>query len=108
MLTGKALNDFIDWLWQSKFNKEDYKEYEDFLNNQKPSHTQADIIDWFDSVNIIIAPYIERTGKTEWMWGGCIYHNYFGNFYDIENKSSRTEAISESIKKANEIYNTTH
>ena len=57
ILTDKAKEDFIDYLRESKFKKEDYKEYEDYIENQKESHTYENIIEWFDSVGVYI--YLE-------------------------------------------------
>lgn len=102
ILTGKAKEDFIDYLWQSKFKKDDYKEYEDYIDNQKESHTYADIIEWFDSVGIYIEIQIHQILRGVNMWRGkvnnCVYD-------DLEYKSNRQQATKEAIKKANQIYN---
>lgn len=100
ILTGKAKEDFIDYLWQSKFKKDDYKEYEDYINNQKESHTYADIIEWFDSVGIYITilnldlqrRFYYKIVRTERIEGYFLH-------------SERQEATKQAIIKANEIYN---
>lgn len=102
ILTNKAKEDFIDYLWESKFKKEDYKEYEDYIENQKESHTYADIIEWFDSVGVYI--YLET---------GMYFNKPNFRYKIITNDDtcigykeySRQEATIQAITKANEIYN---
>lgn len=110
ILTGKAKEDFIDYLWQSKFNKDDYKEYEDYIENQKESHTYADIIEWFDSVGI----YVTIEGVFDRMLGyhrGYEVHIYQDgkqpiSLFDNEDVFNiRQQATKQSITKANQIYN---
>lgn len=97
ILTGKAKEDFIDYLWQSKFNKDDYKEYEDYIDNQKESHTYADIIEWFDSVGI----YIEIV-----LCCGLFDFIVDENISDVKiGYTTREYATKQAIIKANKIYN---
>ena len=101
ILTNKAKEDFIDYLWESKFKKEDYKEYEDYIENQKESHTYADIIEWFDSVGIYIEIHYSRILGDKFL---CIV-NTGANYNLTSYQDSRQESTIQAIIKANKIYN---
>lgn len=98
LLTGKAKEDFINYVWSSSFEKEDYKEYENYLDNQKENHTYSDIIGWLDSVGMVIGLTYFKLGGGYFEWR-IHYTRYFGK------GDSRHEATTESIKQSNIIYN---
>lgn len=109
-LTGKAKEDFINYLWNSKFKKEDYKEYEDYIENQKESHTYADIIEWLDSLDVYVEIGLDKTTYPKY-WVEISKYTHFGNYKEIFNDGlykDRETATQQAIIKANEIYNEQH
>ena len=112
ILTGKAKEEFFNWLDNQGVNGIDISnwEFEKFHLLSNVSQNSL-IIEWFDSVEIYIniEPYI----------GGGDVVFYFGvinrraDFIDEHYSSAnddiyfgtRQEALTEAIKKANEIYN---
>ena len=105
ILTGKAKEDFENYILNenlrhdsevliSVYNQEtlfiDYKDVKKPLLN-------ALIIEWFDSVGIIITSDYFELNK------GFYSEILESNFEII--KPTRQEALAEAIKKANEIYN---
>ena len=105
ILTGKAKEDFENYILNenlrhdsevliSVYNQEtlfiDYKDVKKPLLN-------ALIIEWFDSVGIIITSDYFELNK------GFYSEILESNFEII--KPTRQEALTEAIKKANEIYN---
>ena len=105
ILTGKAKEDFENYVLNkelghdsevliSVYNQEtlfiDYKDVKKTLLN-------ALIIEWFDSVGIIITSDYFELNK------GFYSEILESNFEII--KPTRQEALAEAIKKANEIYN---
>lgn len=122
-LTGKCLKDFYNHL-----NK-DYKEcdfaYDLNINDfsfKTKTEQNALIIDFFDSVGIIITisedsfnHVNEEENKDYWY---LVYSylikkysdiddglNDYKEYYSTEDFNNRQEALTEAIKKANEIYN---
>ena len=83
ILTGKAKDDF-----SYNYNMSDFNGYSETLQNTL-------IIDFFDSVGIYIN--IRRTNNE--------FISYITNDESSFYKKIRQEALSEAIKKANEIYN---
>ena len=105
MLTGKAKEDFENYVLNkelghdsevliSVYNQEtlfiDYKDVKKTLLN-------ALIIEWFDSVGIYITSDYFELNKG-------FYSEILGSNFAIV-KPTRQEALTEAIKKANEIYN---
>ena len=89
-LTGKAKEDFI----KTKIGNE-ISLFESML----PIYRNALIIEWFDSVGIYItSDYFELNKE--------FYSEILDSNFAIV-KPTRQEALTEAIKKANEIYNTT-
>ena len=101
ILTGKTKEDFERWLHS---NDELIKEgiYDDtYLTDvfeELPLNLQyASIIEWFDSVKIhITSDYFELNKG--------FYSEILNENFAIV-KPTRQEALTEAIKKANEIYN---
>ena len=105
ILTGKAKEDFENYVLNknlghdsevliSVYNQEtlfiDYKDVKKTLLN-------ALIIEWFDSVGIIITSDYFELNKG-------FYSEILNENFEIV-KPNRQEALTEAIKKANEIYN---
>ena len=90
ILNGKAKKDFKEFL----YNKYDvlYK-----LKDYHKTMLYAEIIEWFDSVGIIITSDYFELNKG-------FYSEILDNNFAIV-KPTRQEALTEAIKKANEIYN---
>ena len=87
ILTGKCRDEFLDW---------SFKNVSMVFNGCPESVEHALIIDFFDSVGIyVITSY--GVISNSWMFS---VKKETGNFY-----SSRTQATTEAIKKANEIFN---
>ena len=92
ILTGKAKLDFEKWL--DKQNVAPYK----VMFYDIPIVVQiAYLIEWFDSVGIIITSDYFELNK------GYYSEILDSNFAIV--KPTRQEALTEAIKKANEIYN---
>ena len=100
ILTGKAKEEFFNWLDNQGVNGIDISnwEFEKFhlLSNVSQN---ALIIEWFDSVGIYINVELDYLHI---VWFPSIDNNWA--FEEIEFKT-RQEATEEAIKKANEIYN---
>ena len=99
ILTGKAKKDFIKWLY-FKHNLQPYNLFNEIIQ-------YALIIEWFDSVGIYIMPEI---CSIKGIFTATIFHEKYRTktgrtISVIENFNSRQEALTEAIKKANEIYN---
>ena len=90
ILNGKAKKDFKEFL----YNKYDvlYK-----LKDYHKTMLYAEIIEWFDSVGIYITSDYFELNK------GFYSEVLDSNFAIV--KPTRQEALTEAIKKANEIYN---
>lgn len=105
LLTGKEKESFLEWL-----DKQDLAPYRVIFDEVPLIIQTSYIIEWLDSVGIKILPCYGLSG---WY---CVVKNYnnkeFGNykcFHVVNNRindfDTRQEAITEAIKKANEIYN---
>ena len=94
ILTGKAKGDFVKWV----YSEYDYK-YE-HLKDFYPLHLlDGLIIEWFDSVGI----YVDVNKWSLSFWRSSIYYPYLKSLGC--GFSTRQEATTEAIIKANEIYN---
>ena len=96
MLTDKAKQEF--WCSLSIKELKEFDTYSVVIQN-------ALIIDWFDSVGIIITIDIYRLTQTDYGFTSTIWSKGFRNFEDIDNFKSRQEATKKAIEKANEIFN---
>ena len=96
ILTGKAKEEFFNWLDNQGVNGIDISnwEFEKFHLLSNVSQNSL-IIEWFDSVEIHVNA-VRYSGE---FWKGIAEHER------TEIHLSRQEAITEAIKKANEIYN---
>ena len=92
ILNGKAKKDFILWL-----NNQPVAHYEVMLDDIPKCYLNALIIEWFDSVGIYITSDYFELNK------GFYSEILDSNFAIV--KPTRQEALTEAIKKANEIYN---
>ena len=108
ILTGKAKEEFFNWLDNQGVNGIDISnwEFEKFHLLSNVSQNSL-IIEWFDSVGIYIMPEI---CSIKGIFTATIFHEKYRTktgrtISVIENFNSRQEALTEAIKKANEIYN---
>lgn len=101
-LTGKAKEDFKIWFDTN---------YLDFWNQYHKYDTliNALIIEWFDSVGIIILPkrFTHKLEFSDWYFiitnkQGVHLNNYLEDRLNVD---SRQEATEKAIEKANLIYN---
>ena len=118
ILTGKTKEDFENYVLNKELGHDSevlisvYNQESLFINynNVKETLLNALIIEWFDSVGIYINTTYEEYEdiqvknlpvkiKTWSVWIKWI------NELLLEGFSSRQEALTEAIKKANEIYN---
>ncbi len=105
ILTGKAKEDFENYVLNKELGYDSevlisvYNQESLFINynNVKETLLNALIIEWFDSVGIIITSDYFELNK------GFYSEILESNFEII--KPTRQEALAEAIKKANEIYN---
>ena len=98
ILTGKAEEEFFDWLDNQGVNGIDISNWE-FEKFQLLSNVSQNalIIEWFDSVGIYITSDYFELNKG-------FYSEILNENFEIV-KPTRQEALTEAIKKANEIYN---
>ena len=98
ILTGKCKRTFLKWLKirvNSTLHEIDKIEF--WFNLQDESFKIALIIEWFDSIGIYItSDYLELNKG--------FYSEILNENFEIV-KPTRQEALTEAIKKANEIYN---
>ncbi|WP_126654137.1 hypothetical protein [Chryseobacterium aureum] len=110
MLTGKAKIDFETWYLKMLRSKPEIQDrYWDenllsFFWNSDDTIRNAYVFDWLESVKI----YANHYAITSILYG------YEVNFWGIQHINTdaifntRNKAVTSAIKKANEIYNTTH
>ena len=98
ILTGKAKENFFNWLDNQGVNGIDISNWE-FEKFQLLSNVSQNalIIEWFDSVGIYITSDYFELNKG-------FYSEILDSNFEIV-KPTRQEAFTEAIKKANEIYN---
>lgn len=88
ILTGKAKEEFIKAKIGNEIN---------LFESMLPIYKNALLIEWFDSVGIYItSDYFELNNG--------FYSEILDSNFEII-KPTRQEALTEAIKKANEIYN---
>ena len=100
VLTGKSKITFLKWLKirvNSTLHEIDNIEF--WFNLQDESFKITLIIEWFDSVGIYVNAELDYLHI---VWFPTINNDW--NFEEVEFKN-RQEALTEAIKKANEIYN---
>ena len=101
ILTGETKEDFERWLHSNDVLIKDGIYDDTYLTDvfeELPLNLQyASIIEWFDSVGIYItSDYLELNR--------VFYSEILNENFEIV-KPNRQEALTEAIKKANEIYN---
>ena len=101
ILTGETKLDFERWLHSNDVLIKDGIYDDTYLTDvfdKLPLNLQyASIIEWFDSVGIIITSDYFELNKV-------FYSEILDSNFAVV-KSTRQEALTEAIKKANEIYN---
>ena len=105
ILTGKAKEDFENYVLNKELGHDSevlisvYNQESLFINynNVKETLLNALIIEWFDSVGIIITSDYFELNKG-------FYSEILNENFAIV-KPIRQEALTEAIKKANDIYN---
>ena len=101
ILTGKTKEDFEIWLHSNDVLIKEGIYDDTYLTDvfdKLPLNLQyASIIEWFDSVGIIITSDYFELNKG-------FYSEILNENFEIV-KPTRQEALAEAIKKANEIYN---
>jgi len=104
ILTDKAKEDFLKWL-KNNYDLliEDCGGFSYFCNAQTKVSEYALIIEWLDSVGIIIqidcGNLRHSDDKITWYQGGVLGHQF------LQTTKTRSEATKQAIIKANEIYN---
>ncbi len=98
ILNGKAKEEFFNWLDNQGVNGIDISnwEFEKFHSLSNVSKNSL-IIEWFDSIGIYITSDYFELNKG-------FYSEILNENFAIV-KPTRQEALTEAIKKANEIYN---
>ena len=107
ILTGKAKEEFFNWLDNQGVNGIDISnwEFEKFHLLSNVSQNSL-IIEWFDSVGIYISiNYVDFYDEFRNNTGFETYVTNKGLSVKFRSVSIRQEAIKQAIKKANEIYN---
>ena len=107
ILTGKAKEEFFNWLDNQGVNGIDISNWE-FEKFQLLSNVSQNalIIEWFDSAGIYISiNYVDFYDELRNDTGFETYVTNKGLSVKFRSVSSRQEALTEAIKKANEIYN---
>ena len=105
ILTGKAKEDFENYVLNKELGHDSevlisvYNQESLFINynNVKETLLNALIIEWFDSVGIYVTSDYFELNKG-------FYSEILNENFEIV-KPTRQEALTEAIKKANEIYN---
>lgn len=98
ILTQKAKEDFINWIKEKHYPISLWALEEGLIWR---SVEYALIIEWLDSVEIYIIPFMEDDDwQVEIRYGDSVCFN--------NNFNSRQEATKSAIEKANEIYSTQH
>ena len=114
ILTGKAKEDFENYVLNKELGHDSevlisvYNQETLFINynNVKETLLNALIIEWFDSVGIYISiNYVDFYDELRNDTGFETYVTNKGLSVKFRSVSSRQEALTEAIKKANEIYN---
>lgn len=117
LLTGKAKEDFLDWLDNIQLQPQDLAPYRVTFDEVPLIVKIAYIIEWLDSkmIYVKIKPY--HGGGQNVFYPSCYFlEEYFiirqvNILFDDDSlfyTTDRTEATTEAIKKANEIYNEKH
>jgi len=114
MLTDKALQDFEAWMYDNYTELLDgHSGYTNYLNDIAITAKNAHIIEWLDSVGIMVLtrPYStvgdfpERFVGMDGTWSYFIYDDNGVCVYEDINSETRQEATEAAILTANEIYN---
>ena len=110
ILTGETKEDFERWLHSNdvliKEGIYDHTYLTDVFEELPLNLQYASIIEWFDSVGIYISiNYVDFYDELRNDTGFETYVTNKGLSVKFRSVSSRQEALTEAIKKANEIYN---
>ena len=99
ILTGKAKEDFEKWLNKEMYylGRHNFEDRDNNIEDLSDNFQNTLIIEWFDSVVIYITSDYFELNKG-------FYSEILNENFAIV-KPTRQEALTEAIKKANEIYN---
>ena len=109
VLTGKAKEDFLEWLNKEMYylGRNNFEDRDNNIEDLSDNFQNALIIEWFDSVGIFVSiNYVDFYNEIRNDKGFEAYVTK-GISVKFRSVSSRQEATIQAIKKANEIYNTT-
>ena len=109
ILTGKAKEDFLEWLNKEMYylGRNNFEDRDNNIEDLSDNFQNALIIEWFDSVGIFVSiNYVDFYNEIRNDKGFEAYVTK-GISVKFRSVSSRQEATIQAIKKANEIYNTT-
>lgn len=106
ILTGKAKEDFEKWVFDTqqlsqKFG--DLEDVHDWIFYLPQSCFKALIIEWFDSVCMVISIRWEWSTKT--FQTSIFSNNNTSDVIHLPHHDERQKATEQAIIKANEIYN---
>ena len=97
ILTGKAKDDFEKWYIKKDVSEDEFYNIWEEWSSLSTSCKNAFYIDFFDSIGIYITSDYFELNKG-------FYSEILNENFAIV-KPTRQEALTEAIKKANEIYN---
>ena len=97
ILTGKAKDDFEKWYIKKDVSEDEFYNIWEEWSSLSTSCKNAFYIDFFDSIEIYITSDYFELNKG-------FYSEILNENFEIV-KPTRQEALTEAIKKANEIYN---
>jgi len=114
MLTDKAKEDFEKWFndySETNHNLKGWKDYDQYVDEVELPLTmgQALIIEWLDSVGIIISIYADYDRSAAYNRGFYWEIRVLGSRFAENTEDcleTRQEATSAAIETANKIYNT--
>lgn len=105
ILTKQAKKDFNKWIEEQGIflglHPNEWREYN--IEELSENFQYALIIEWFDSVDIIISVRWEWSTKT--FQSSIFSKGNNENVFHLSHSHTRTEITKKAIEKANEIYN---
>lgn len=109
ILTGKSKEDFEKWLNKEMYylGRHNFEDRDNNIEDLSDNFQNTLIIEWFDSVGIyiIISPSDNPKNWFYTILGEDILSPFYQIYQSLDDFKNRQEALTEAIKKANEIYN---
>lgn len=109
ILIGKAKEDFEKWLNKEMYylGRHNFEDRDNNIEDLSDNFQNALIIEWFDSIGIyiIISPSDNPKNWFYTILGEDILSPFYKMYQSLDDFENRQEALTEAIKKANEIYN---